>query len=104
MSKVISKLVKLAVVSSTLAVLGTTIVMPVAYANNVIGQPDPGKYCADRGYQYSPYGYTCITTQGTPRGVPLKPHKISIPSNSDLCSEQYPGSKFQANPFGCVRA
>jgi hypothetical protein len=34
MSKVVSTLVKLAVVSSTLAVLGTMIVLPVAYAND----------------------------------------------------------------------
>ena len=33
MSRVVSKFVKLAVVSSTLAVLGTTIALPVAYAN-----------------------------------------------------------------------
>jgi hypothetical protein len=41
MSKVVSKLVKLAVVSSTLAVLGTTIAMPVAYANG----DDAQNYC-----------------------------------------------------------
>ncbi len=46
MSKVVSKLVKLAVVSSTLAVLGTTMVLPVAYAD---GRPDRGRaeaYCS----------------------------------------------------------
>ncbi len=106
MSKIV-KLSKLAVVLSTLLVFGSMTALPVAYANNVIGQPDPGKYCADHGYQYLPMDRACARHHlAAPQGVPLNtaaPQYESIPSNSVLCSEQYPGSKFQANPFGCVR-
>ncbi len=99
MSKIV-KLSKRAVVLSALLVFGSMTALPVAYANNVIGQPDPVKYCADQGYQYSPYYNACLRTQGTS----LNPDLKAIPNNSVLCSEKYPGSKFQADPYGCVRA
>jgi hypothetical protein len=98
MSKIV-KLSKRAVVLSTLLVLGSLTALPVAYANNVIGQPDPVKYCADQGYQYSPYYNACLR-----EGTSLNPDLKAIPNNDGLCSENYPGSKFQEHPFGCVRA
>jgi hypothetical protein len=105
MSKIVSKLAKLAVVLSTLAVLGSMTVLPVAYANKVIGQPDPKKYCANHGYQYSPAYNECVRTREiSPGVVSLNEDKLHIPTNSVLCSEEYPGSKFQVDPFGCVRA
>jgi hypothetical protein len=65
MSKVVSKLVKLAVVSSTLAVLGTTIAMPVAYAN----RNDAENYChylygGSISYNDDRGTYTCAYREG----------------------------------------
>jgi hypothetical protein len=99
MSKVVSKLVKLAVVSSTLAVLGIAIPLPITYAAG--GPIDLGEYCRTHGYQH----YVLVEDEVECTNDDLTSEVVNFPlvvDASGICASHYPGSSYDKMHNQCV--
>jgi hypothetical protein len=99
MSKIV-KLSRLAVVLSTLFVLGSMTALPVAYANG--GKPDTLRYCNNRDYDGAVSTESDGSFQCADSG-PIVSESFDGPSFTlnDVCKEQYPGTSYDLASNSC---
>lgn len=105
MFKISNKLARLAAVSSILAVLGTTMALPTAYAaGTIVGYPENKEisWCQDHGYQWVHETATlkwCDNDQNSKSPAPGNSAQFTY---AIICSDEFPGSSFDSSSGACV--